>query len=280
MTATSDGWQASQFVTLGLNSPLQTATPTFSIGSGTYSTAQTVSISDATSGAVIYYTTDGSIPTTASTVYHSAITVTNSTTLNVLAVAPGYTNSAVATATYTFNPYLGTNAYNTLGDDYSNAINATYAVTGSNAHGYTVTSCSFYQPTGTVTSGAKIDCGVVLAPTPTTQSSSWLCHGTYTNPSSHGAGAWITVSLSGCGTLAARTAYWIATDSNDTHPAFPYGFYNCGGSCNGSAPTVGTGTYGYRYIIVTYGQYTGMGTAMLAGGNEQASQFVSLTVVP
>ena len=280
MTATTDGHQASQFVTLGLNTPFQTATPTFSIGSGTYSTAQTVSISDATSGAVIYYTTDGSMPTTASTVYHSAITVTNTTTLNVLAVAPGYTNSAVATATYTFNPYLGTNAYNTLGNDYSNAINATYAVTGSNAHGYTVTSCSFYQPTGTVTSGAKIDCGVVLAPTPTTQSSSWLCHGTYTNPSSHGAGAWITVSLSGCGTLPAGTAYWIATDSNDTQPAFPYGFWNCGSSCNGSAPSVGTGTYGYRYIGVTYGQYTGMGTSMLAGGNEQAAQFVSLTVVP
>ena len=114
------------------------------------------------------------------------------------------------------------------------------------------------------------------APTPTTQSSSWLCHATYTNPSSHGAGAWITVSLSGCGTLPAGTAYWIATDSNDTHAGFPYGFWNCGGSCNGSAPTVGTGTYGYRYISATYGQYTGMGTSMLAGGNEQASQFVSL----
>jgi hypothetical protein len=143
-----------------------------------------------------------------------------------------------------------------------------------------VTSCSFFQPTGTITSGAKIDCGVIPAPTPTTQSSSWLCHGTYTNPSSQGAGAWITVSLAGCGTLPAGTAYWVATDSNDTHPAFPYGFWNCGSSCNGSAPTVGTGTYGYRYIIATYGQYTGMGTSMLAGGNEQAAQFVSLTVVP
>ena len=35
---------------------------------------------------------------------------------------------------------------------------------------------------------AKIDCGLVLAPTPTTQSSSWLCHGTYTNPTSSGVG--------------------------------------------------------------------------------------------
>jgi sugar lactone lactonase YvrE len=279
MTATT-GYQASQFVTLGLNTPFQTGTPTFSITPGTYFTTQTVSISDATPGAVIYFTTDGSMPTTSSPVYHSAITVTNTTTINALAVAPGYANSAVATATYTFNPYLGTNAYSTAGTDAANYINATYAVTGSNVDGYTVSSCGFYQPTGTVTQGAKIDCGLILAPTPTTKSSSWLCHATYTNPSSHGAGAWITVTLSGCGTLPAGTAYWIATDSNDTHPAFPYGFWNCGSSCNGSAPTVGTGTYGYRYISATYGQYTGMSTSMLAGGGVQASQFIGLTVVP
>ena len=280
MTATTDGYQASQFVTLGLNAPFQTATPIFSIAEGTYSTAQRVSISDATPGAVTYFTTDGSTPTTSSPVYHSAITVTTTTTINALAVASGYTNSAVATATYTFNPYLGTNAYSTAGTDYANFINATYAVTGTNADGYTVSSCSFFQPNGTVTQGANIDCGLILAPTATTQSSNWLCHGTYTNPSSHGAGAWITVALSGCGTLPAGTAYWIATDSNDTHPGFPYGFWNCGGSCNGAAPTAGTGTYGYRYISAAYGQYTGMGTSMLAGGNEQASQFVSLTALP
>jgi len=273
-------YQASQYVTLGLNTPNQTATPTFSPGTGTYSTAQSVTLADATSGAVIYYTTDGSTPTTASSVYHSAITVTSTTTINALAVAPGYSNSTVGSATYTFNPYLGTNAYSTAGTDSANYINATYAVTGSNAHGYTVSSCSFYQPTGTVTSGAKIDCGLILAPTATTKSSSWLCHATYTNPGSSGAGAWITVSLSGCGTLPAGTAYWIATDSNDTHTGFPYGFWNCGSSCNGSAPTVGTGTYPYRYSSATYGVYTGMSSSMTASPGTQAAQFVTLAVAP
>jgi sugar lactone lactonase YvrE len=276
----SSGLQASQYVTLNANTSSTAMTPAFSPGSGTYSSSQSVAISDATPGATIYYTTDRSTPTPSSPVYSTPVTVSATTTINALAIAPGYANSPVASATYTFNPYLGDNTYSTTGADYSNAINATYAVTGSALNGYTVSSCSFFQPTGTVTQGAKMDCGLVLAPTPTTQSSSWLCHGTYTNPTSNGAGAWITVTLSGCGTLPASTAYWIATDSNDTHPAFPYGFWNCGGSCNGSAPTVGTGTYGYRYITATYGQYTGMGTSMLAGGNQQASQYVSLTAVP
>jgi hypothetical protein len=200
--------------------------------------------------------------------------------INALAIAPGYANSPVASATYTFNPYLGDNTYSTAGTDYANFINATYAATGNSFNGYTVSSCSFFQPTGTVTQGAKIDCGLILAPTPTTKSSSWLCHATFTNPSNSGAGAWITVSLSGCGTLPAGTAYWVATDSNDTHPAFPYGFWNCGGSCNGSAPTVGTGTYPYRFIQATYGVYTGMSSAMTASPGIQASQYVGLTVVP
>jgi sugar lactone lactonase YvrE len=272
----SVGVQASQYVALTPNVSSAAATPTFSPAPGAYTSTQSVTISDATSGAVIYYTLDGSTPSTSSPVYHSAISISVPTTVNAMAVAGGYTNSAIATATYTFDPYLGTNTYSTAGNDYSNAINATYAVAGNDSGGYQVTSCSFYQPTGTVTAGANIDCGLIPAPSPTTQASSWLCHATYTNPTSSGVGGWITVALSGCGTLAPGTAYWIATDNNDPHGPFPYGFWNCGGSCNGGAPTVGTGTYGYRYIIAPYGVYTGMGTSMLAGGTLQAAQYVTL----
>ncbi|MDY6302446.1 MAG: chitobiase/beta-hexosaminidase C-terminal domain-containing protein [Bacteroidales bacterium] len=79
------------------------ATPTFNPGEGTYTEAQNVSISCATSGATIYYTTDGTTPTTSSAVYSSAITVNETTTIKAIAVASGYDNSAVAEATYTIN---------------------------------------------------------------------------------------------------------------------------------------------------------------------------------
>ena len=279
MTETGTTYQASQYVTLGPYTPSQTASPSFSVASGNYATAQTITIADVTPGATIYYTTDGTTPTLSSPVYQGALTITTSTTLNAFAVAAGDSASGSASATYTFSPYLGTNAYSTAGTDSANYINATYAVTGTSAGGYTATSCSFYQPTGMVTKGAKLDCGLILAPTPTTQSSSWLCHGTYANASSSGLGGWITVSLSGCGVLPANTAYWVAIDNNDPHTGFPYGLWNCGGTCNGSAPTFGTGTYPYRYIAATYGQYTGLGTDMSGGATAQGSQFVTLGIV-
>ncbi|HVT98204.1 MAG TPA: FG-GAP-like repeat-containing protein [Acidobacteriaceae bacterium] len=80
--------------------PAPAATPTFSVASGTYAEAQTVTITDATQDAAIYYTTDGSVPTTGSTLYNAPLTVASSETVKAIAVAAGYTVSAVASANY------------------------------------------------------------------------------------------------------------------------------------------------------------------------------------
>jgi sugar lactone lactonase YvrE len=77
----------------------QLPTPVISLPGGTYGGPQTVTISDGDEGATIYYTTDGTTPTTASTVY-APITVTRSETVKAIAVASGFTQSAVASATY------------------------------------------------------------------------------------------------------------------------------------------------------------------------------------
>ncbi|MGB8261294.1 MAG: carbohydrate-binding protein [Terracidiphilus sp.] len=81
--------------------PPAAATPTFSPASGTYGAAQTVTIADATAGAVIYYTTDGTTPSTLSSRYTAALSVTSTETIEALATAPGYTASAVGSATFT-----------------------------------------------------------------------------------------------------------------------------------------------------------------------------------
>jgi glucosylceramidase len=76
------------------------ATPTFVTTGGQYSAAVPVTITDATSGASIYYTTDGSTPTNASAVYSGPIQITADTTINAIAWEQGYLNSNVATASF------------------------------------------------------------------------------------------------------------------------------------------------------------------------------------
>jgi hypothetical protein len=90
----------------------QTATPVITPGAGTYSSTQSVTITDSTSGATIYYTTDGSTPTTSSTQYTGAISVASTETISAIAAASGDSNSAVVTAAITITPIViktGTN---------------------------------------------------------------------------------------------------------------------------------------------------------------------------
>jgi N-acetylneuraminic acid mutarotase len=93
---------------------LATATPTLSIGSGTYTGAQSITIADQLPGATIYYTTDGSAPTTGSAVYTGPITVGSAETIQAIALASGYGPSGMASASYTivapFSLGLGTGA--------------------------------------------------------------------------------------------------------------------------------------------------------------------------
>jgi len=111
---------ASGYLTSAVSSgffQIQGPAPTFSLRSGTYYTAQTVVISDATSGATIYYTTDGSIPTTSSTSCANpcTLTIATTTTLKAIASGGGYATTSVSVATYTiaantptFSPAAGT----------------------------------------------------------------------------------------------------------------------------------------------------------------------------
>ena len=81
------------------------AAPDFSPVGGNYTSTQSVTLSTATSGATLRYTTDGSTPTsTTGTVYSGAITVASTTTLKAIAYKSGLADSSVVTATYTITP--------------------------------------------------------------------------------------------------------------------------------------------------------------------------------
>lgn len=88
-------------VTLTVNSASATAAPTFTPPGGSYSTAQTVSLVSKTIDVALYYTLDGSAPTTASARYTTPLAVTATETIRAIAIAPGFPQSAIASATYT-----------------------------------------------------------------------------------------------------------------------------------------------------------------------------------
>ncbi|MEF3695371.1 MAG: chitobiase/beta-hexosaminidase C-terminal domain-containing protein [Candidatus Cloacimonadota bacterium] len=77
------------------------ATPLFSPAGGLYFSPQTVTISTTTAGASIYYTIDGSTPSSASTLYSAPITISTTTTLKAIATL-GTQLSGVNTAVYSF----------------------------------------------------------------------------------------------------------------------------------------------------------------------------------
>ena len=92
------------------------AAPTFSVPAGTYNQPQSVALSTTTNGATIYYTTDGSTPTTSSPIYSGLIRVTRTMTIQAMATASGMLDSIVSSATFTLQAAVPT--FNPPGGSY------------------------------------------------------------------------------------------------------------------------------------------------------------------
>ncbi|MCR4735889.1 MAG: SUMF1/EgtB/PvdO family nonheme iron enzyme [Treponema sp.] len=105
--AVADGYSNSSVASASYTIKGVASTPTFSVASGAVDNGTSVTISCSTEGAVIYYTTDGSTPSTSSTRYSGAISLTEAVTIKAIAVADGYSNSSVASVSYTIKMNYG-----------------------------------------------------------------------------------------------------------------------------------------------------------------------------
>jgi len=91
----------------------QASTPTCAPGSGTYTSAQTVTCSTASSGAIMCYTTNGATPVTnggsacsVGTLYATSILVSGSETVTIVAGGAGFSDSSAAVYTYIIQPAI------------------------------------------------------------------------------------------------------------------------------------------------------------------------------
>ncbi|MDY4688259.1 MAG: chitobiase/beta-hexosaminidase C-terminal domain-containing protein [Sodaliphilus sp.] len=134
----------------------QLAAPTFTPAGGTFTSAQNVTIS-AADGATIYYTTDGTDPTTSSTKYESAITVSKTTTIKAIAVKDGHTSS-IASATYTL---VEPECWYLPGASTSNAVQMTKRADGS----FTLTIDIEADATFNFSKKQSTDAAYILGPT-------------------------------------------------------------------------------------------------------------------
>ena len=227
------------------------AEPTFSLAAGTYTEAQSVTLACETQGATIYYTTDGSTPTNASTQYTTAISVGETTTIKAVAIKDDK-SSPVATATYTINLPEDENTSKTWDlsiDETASAstteltwtatyVDMVYAkeTSTTNANNYypgtsgkSYTSTRFYtNGVLTITPNNKQITSIVFAATSSSYASA-LASSTWTNATAVASGSNVVVTVASTGAVSAvigatcgftevRVAY---TDIDASIPATP-----------------------------------------------------------
>jgi hypothetical protein len=153
--AVASGYNNSPVASATYNFNLPAAsTPAFSLTAGTYTTIESVTLSDATSGAAIYYTTNGIAPTTASTPYTGAISVSASETVEAIAVAPGYNNSAVGAARYLINlPAAARPTFSVAAGTYTTVQSVTLSDTTAGAAIYYTTNSTAPTTSSTLYTG-------------------------------------------------------------------------------------------------------------------------------
>jgi hypothetical protein len=127
------------------------ASPTFSPFGGSINSAQPITISDSTSGATIYYTTNGTAPTAiAAEQYSGPFTLSASTTVKAIAATNGV-SSQVASASFTVLPAAAVPSISPAGGTITSLQSITITDTTSGTMIYYTTDGSAPTPGGTTT---------------------------------------------------------------------------------------------------------------------------------
>jgi Chitobiase/beta-hexosaminidase C-terminal domain len=221
--------------------------PTFSLAAGTYASPQSVTISDGTAGTTIYYTTNGATPTTSSTKYTGAITVSASETLEAIAVKTGYTNSAVATSVYTISAVIPAPTFSPVGGTYATTQTVTIAdATAGTTIYYTTdgttptTSSTVYSGPITVSSSETLEAiavgtaGSAAAKAATSGTNSAVAMAAYTISSTATALPGVTFSPAG-GTYTSAMSVAMSEATSGTVIYY---------TTNGTTPTTASTQYG------------------------------------
>lgn len=116
-----------------LNAQQTTAAPVITPNGGTFSTTQSVTLSSTTASSSIYYTLDGSTPTSSSTLYSGPITLSTNTTLKAIASAPNYLQSAVSSAVFAFDTQTPSVTFTPGQGTYTSAQSVTLSDTDTTA---------------------------------------------------------------------------------------------------------------------------------------------------
>ena len=152
----------------GINQAITPALPTFAPAGGVYVSAQLVTLADTTPTAVLYYTLDGSTPTSASTKYTGPFLVSTTEQVSAIAIAPSVPSSAVARAGYSFlsAPYVlaaPASAITTTGATL-NAVVSTGGMAGSYTFVYGTSSTALTSTTAATAFGGSVLNKLSVAP--------------------------------------------------------------------------------------------------------------------
>ena len=136
----------------------QLATPTASIASGLnsgnlVSSGSQIKLSSVT-GATVYYTLDGSEPTTSGKIYSSPITLTQDATIKAIAVAPGFKQSVIAVAPYRIGAVFSVTSSAGTGGSISPSGSSSVLATGSKT--FSINATSGYAVSDVLVDGASV----------------------------------------------------------------------------------------------------------------------------